>query len=97
MVLSCKPMQGSKIRKLMVTFNRSTRLFGTGRTFELATLIAADLSKGTVDSRWAASNARPLSLTRKSEKKPPGRDAGRLSHATAGPALLRFRRICRQN
>jgi hypothetical protein len=26
-------------------------------------------------------------------KKPPGRDAERLSHATAGPALLRFRRI----
>jgi hypothetical protein len=29
-------------------------------------------------------------------KKPSGRDAGRLSHATAGPALLRFRRIYRQ-
>jgi len=27
-------------------------------------------------------------------KKPPGRDAGRFSHATAGPTLLRFRRIC---
>jgi hypothetical protein len=27
-------------------------------------------------------------------KKPPGRYAGRLSHATAGPALLRFRRSC---
>jgi hypothetical protein len=27
-------------------------------------------------------------------KKPSGRYAGRLSHATAGPALLRFRRIC---
>jgi hypothetical protein len=27
-------------------------------------------------------------------KKPPGRDAGRLSHAAAGPAMLRFRRIC---
>jgi hypothetical protein len=26
-------------------------------------------------------------------KKPPGRDAGRLSHAAAGPAMLRFRRI----
>jgi hypothetical protein len=26
-------------------------------------------------------------------KKPLGRDAERLSHATAGPALLRFRRI----
>jgi hypothetical protein len=28
-----------------------------------------------------------------SRKKPPGRDAGRLSHVAAGPALLRFRRI----
>jgi hypothetical protein len=27
-------------------------------------------------------------------KKPPGRYAERLSRATAGPALLRFRRIC---
>jgi hypothetical protein len=31
------------------------------------------------------------------EKKPSGRDAERLFHATAGPALLRFRRIYRQD
>jgi hypothetical protein len=30
-------------------------------------------------------------------KKPSGRYAGRLSHATAGPALLRFRRIYAQS
>ena len=30
------------------------------------------------------------------EKSRPGRDAGRLSHATAGPALLRFHRIYKQ-